>query len=84
MANGKVCFFKVHSQRSGKAFEDLIQDWRGILVGDDYHVYTKWVGRRQSCLAHLIRQARAVSQQKQESLRRFGKSLVKELRLLCH
>jgi transposase len=84
MANEKVCFFKVHSQRSGKAFEDLIQDWRGILVSDDYHVYTKWVGRRQSCLAHLIRQARALSQQKQESLRRFGKSLVKELRLLCH
>lgn len=84
MANKKVCFFKVHDHRSKKAFEELIGRWRGILISDDYHLYTRWVWGRQSCLAHLIRRARALSQRRQQSLQRFGKSLLKELRLLCH
>ena len=84
MASEKVCFFKVHNNRSKKAFEELIGHWRGILISDDYHLYTRWIGRRQSCLAHLIRRARALSQQRKESLQRFGKSLLAELQRLCH
>jgi transposase len=84
MSSEKVCFFKVHNNRSKKAFEELIGHWRGILISDDYHLYTRWVGGRQSCLAHLIRQARALSQQRKESLQRFGKSLLEELQRLCH
>jgi transposase len=83
MASEKVCFFKVHNNRSKEAFEEVIGRWRGILISDDYHLYTQWV-RRQSCLAHLIRKARALSQHQKESLRRFGKNLLKELQLLCH
>lgn len=84
MANKSVCFFKVHSHRSAKAFSDLIEDWRGILISDDYRLYRNWVNRRQSCLAHLIRSARALSQKKDGALRRFGTALLKELGLLCH
>lgn len=40
MVNTSVCFFKVHSHRSGaKAFADLIENWRGILIGDDFRLY---------------------------------------------
>jgi transposase len=83
MASRKVCFFKVHNNRSKKAFEETVGRWRGILISDDYHLYTQWV-KRQSCLAHLIRKARALSEHQKESVQRFGKNLVKELQLLCH
>jgi transposase len=84
MANEKVCFFKVHNHRSKQAFEELIGQWRGILISDDYPLHTQWIGGRQTCLAQLIRQARALSQRKQAVLKRFGENLLKELRLLCH
>jgi transposase len=32
---------------------------QGILVSDGYGVYQDWVNHRQTCLAHLIRSARA-------------------------
>lgn len=83
MANKKVAYFKVHGQRSKQAFLALIEDWRGILVSDDYHVYQNWVNRRQTCLAHLIRQAKALAQRKDESIARFGHSLLQLLRQLC-
>ena len=83
MANEKVTYFKVHPNRSKKAFESLIEDWKGILVSDDYNAYKNWVNRRQTCLAHLIRQAKALSERKDESISRFGKNLLTQLRLLC-
>jgi hypothetical protein len=35
--------------------DHYIGDWVGILVSDGYGLYRKWVGLRQTCLAHLIR-----------------------------
>lgn len=84
MVNDTVCFFKIHKHRSKEAFLELIDDWKGILVSDNYGVYTHWVNRRQSCLAHYIRQAKGLSERKDESIQRFGKSILSELRLLCH
>lgn len=83
MVNKNVCFFLIHPNRSQKAFEALIADWDGILISDDYGVYKNWVNHRQTCLAHLIRQAKALSERKDESVQRFGKQLTVELRLLC-
>ena len=60
MASATVAFFMIHPKRSKEAFEALIKDWVGILVSDGYGVYKKWVGSRQTCLAHLIRKAKEV------------------------
>jgi len=38
MGNTLVAFFMIHSNRSKKAFEALIQDWSGILASDGYGV----------------------------------------------
>ena len=84
LASSTVSFFMIHANRSSIAFQQLIEDWRGILVSDDYGVYRKWVNLRQSCLAHHIRRAIGLSESENESLRDFGKSVLKELRLLCH
>ena len=62
MANTAVAFFMIHPKRSKKAFEELIKDWMGVLVSDGYGVYRKWVGQRQTCLAHLIRKATELSE----------------------
>ncbi len=35
--------------------------WKGILVSDGYGVSRKWVGLRQTCLAHLFRDAKKLS-----------------------
>jgi transposase len=83
MTNALASFFMVHSKRSRKAFEALIENWRGILVSDNYVVYRKWVNKRQECLAHLIRKAKGLSERADESCRRFGEQLKKALQQLC-
>ena len=84
MGNTMVAFFMIHSNRSKKAFEALIQDWSGILVSDGYGVYVKWVGLRQTCLAHLIRQAKALSERKDAEIVKCGTWTHEELKRLCH
>jgi transposase len=83
LVNTTVAFFMIHPNRSAKAFKELIQDWRGILVSDGYGVYVKWVDKRQTCLAHLIRKAKALSQRKDESEKRFGENIQRFLQQLC-
>jgi transposase len=36
MTNPLVAYYQIHRTRSQAAFEQLIADWRGILVSDDY------------------------------------------------
>ena len=62
MFNRRVCFFKIHASLAKESFQLLIGPWRGILVSDDYGTYIKWENGRQTCLSHLIRAARAVSE----------------------
>lgn len=84
MVNPVVAFFMIHPNRSKEAFLQLIADWRGILISDHYGVYVNWVNKRQACLAHLIRKAKALTEMKDESIRSFGESILKHLQLLCH
>ena len=83
LANPMTALFMVHPNRSRQAFLDLIQDWRGILVSDNYGVYVKWTHKRQTCLAHYIRRAKGLLKHKDKTDREFGKNILKELRLLC-
>jgi transposase len=84
MANTTVAFFMIHPKRSKKAFEDLIKDWTGILVSDGYGVYKKWIGYRQTCLAHLIRKATELSESNDKEIAKCGKWSKAELQRLCH
>ena len=84
LANTNVSFFMIHSKRSRGAFKELIKEWEGILICDGYAVYKNWVGLRQTCLAHLIRDARALSERKDPKLAKFGHVALRELQRLCH
>jgi transposase len=84
MVNQQVAFFLLHNRRSKEAFLELIGDWKGILVSDAYGVYQKWVNLRQTCLAHLIRKARGLSERSHAEIQCFGQKALKELQLLCH
>jgi len=72
-----------HSNRSTEAFKALIEDWQGILVSDGYGAYQKWAHGRQTCLAHIIRDAKGLSERPKPTLSRLGAWVLKELRLLC-
>jgi transposase len=82
MVNDKTAFFKIHQNRNMAAFKELIDDWNGILVSDGYGVYKKWAGARQTCLAHMIREARNLAERNDESIRRFGENIHDVLRQL--
>jgi len=84
MATDRVTLYLIHPHRSKEAFFDLIEDWRGLLVSDGYGVYQDWVHRRQTCLAHLIRTARGLSQKQDPELAACGAWALSELQRLCH
>jgi transposase len=84
MVNPTVAFFMVHASRSKAAFEALVERWAGILVSDGYGVYCQWVHARQTCLAHLIRRARGLSERKDPALAGFGRRVLAELQRLVH
>ncbi len=84
LANSRVALFMIHSKRSKEAFKALVKDWAGILVSDGYGVYRDWVGLRQTCLAHLIRDAKALSERKDEKIAKFGEKAHRELQRLTH
>jgi transposase len=83
MCNNVAAFFMIHPNRSKAAFQALIKEWEGILVSDGYPVYQQWVHGRQTCLAHLIREAKGLSERQNPALSRPGTWALKELRLLC-
>ncbi len=83
MVNAKIAFFKMHQRRSKEAFLELIADWKGILISDGYRLYTDWVNLRQTCLAHLIRDARGLSEYPKKEIRQFGQKAMEMLQTLC-
>jgi transposase len=84
MVNTTVALFKVQASRSQAASEALVASWAGFLVSDGYPVYQHWVHSRQTCLAHLIRRARGLSERKQPELAWFGGRVLAELQRLVH
>ena len=74
----------MHPHRSTEAFSVLIEDGQGILVSDGYGVYQNWVQSRHTCLAHLIRSARGLSEKRDPQLAACGTWTLKEFQGLCH
>lgn len=83
MVNDSVAFYRIDRHRSKEAFNRLVDDWDGILISDGYGLYRKWVNR-QTCLAHLIRKADALTESKKSDQRRFGAVVAGWLRQLVH
>jgi transposase len=84
MVNPTVALFKVQASRSKAAFEALVERWAGIVVSDGYGVYQHWVHGRQTCLAHLIRRARGLSERQEPEMAWFGRRVLAELQRLVH
>jgi transposase len=84
MVNPTVAFFHVQASRRKAAFKALVEHWSGILVSDGYGVYRQWLYQRQTCMAHLIRRARGLSERKEPELARFGCRVMAELQRLVH
>ena len=84
MANPLVAYFQIHPTRSKAAFAHLIAHWTGALVSDGYLVYQSWPGLRQSCLAHLIRTAKGLTESLEAGIAHFGTRVHAELQRLCH
>jgi transposase len=84
MATVNVALYLVHPRRSREAFNELIRQWQGILVSDNYRVYQKWVSQRQSCLSHHIRKARGLSESGNKEIAHFGQEMLCLLQQLCH
>jgi transposase len=84
MVNTTVALFTVQSSRSTEAFERLVERWAGILVSDGYGVYRRWLHGRQTCLAHLIRRARGLSERHDPEIAGFGHRALAELQRLVH
>ena len=71
-------------ERSKAAFKALIKEWDGILVSDDYWSTPTGLASGRPVLAHLIRDARGISERKDPELSRFGTTALAELTRLCH
>jgi transposase len=84
MVNPTAAFFKVQASRSQAAFEALVERWGGIVVSDGYGVYQHWIHGRQTCLAHLIRRGRGLSERKDPEVAWFGRRVMTELQRLVH
>jgi transposase len=82
MVNKQAAFYHIDDHRSKEAFLKLVASWNGILVSDGYGVYKNWVNDRQTCLAHLIRDADGLAQRNKPDIRRFGQIIGARLREL--
>ncbi|MCK5230771.1 MAG: hypothetical protein KAR13_10930 [Desulfobulbaceae bacterium] len=54
------------------------------MISDGHKVYQSWVGLRQTCLAHLIRDAGWLAERADPELAKFGKWAKAELQRLCN
>ncbi len=84
MATQSEAYFRLLSTRSKQAFDTVIGPWRGRLVADAYGTYRSWANARQSCLAHPLRRAKALSQSGDPQIAAFGTKVRSELRRLIH
>jgi transposase len=82
LGNKNAALFMIHENRSRMAFEQLIGDWEGLLVSDGYGLYRNWVGDRQTCLSHLIRRAKGLSEHPNQEIALCGTRAFNELKRL--
>ncbi len=62
----------------------VLMQFHAVGHSDGYGVYQQWVNRRQTCLAHLIRTARGLSEKQDPELAACGAWALSELQRLGH
>jgi hypothetical protein len=62
----------------------LVERWAGMLVSDGYGVYRTWLHGRLTCLAHLIRRARGLSERHDPEIAGFGHRALAAWQRLVH
>ena len=82
MTNPHLALFKIHQHRSEEAFQEICKDWEGFLISDDYGPYRKWEHGRQTCLAHIKREAQKIAESQKPKEAVCGKSILATLRTL--
>lgn len=83
MCNESFAFFKIEEHRSKKAFLVVIGKWRGVLISDDYGTYVKWENGRQTCLAHLKRAAKKLTECRDRDIAECGRWIYATITDLC-
>lgn len=74
--------FVVHLKRSGKAAQELLGKFKGILISDRWKAYDRWaVAYRQLCWAHLMRDFRSFLDFSGQSAR-IGQELLEQATLM--
>lgn len=57
-------FFAIDPSRSREAFERIFRTFQNTLSSDRYGAYRRYEGTKQSCLAHIVRDFKKVSERK--------------------
>ena len=79
--------FKIDKSRGSEVLEEVLgRDFAGLIEADYWGAYRKYARlfgvRMQYCLAHLIREIRFLTEQKNRSLSRWAQTLLAGLRKL--
>lgn len=83
MGSPHAIYLSIDPHRSKQAFLDLIGDWYGFLISDNYALYCSWPKEmRQSCLAHLLRHARKLKEDPDPDIAGGGEKFYKEIKRL--
>lgn len=79
-----LTFFHIAESRGKKVLEDILGErFDGIIGSDRYSAYRSYdKGGWQVCLAHLIREAKGLSQSSDPATSRFGFWVRRELKLM--
>ena len=73
LVNREAALFRLAESRKAEEFEALRCGWTETLISDDYGVYLSWEHGRQTCLAHLLRAARGLSESGDERTAACGR-----------
>jgi len=54
-ASARATFFQIDPSRSQEAFKRVFGDFKNTLTSDRYGAYNLYEGKKQACLAHILR-----------------------------
>lgn len=75
----KLTFYVIKPSRGGRVIEEILQEYKSIVVTDGYKVYKKIGSAQQRCWAHLLREAEWLASEHDTA-----KPVFKQLRTMYH
>ena len=74
-----LTFYVIQPTRGGRVVEELLHDYKGVVVTDGYKVYQKMGSAQQRCWAHLLREAEWLASEHD-----MAKPIFDQLRTMYH